>query len=99
MPEAQRRELYDLRSSLTHGHTLLDLDLPGAFGGLIPKQIEQRHTHELGRNIARVAIIDFGLKTATNQRTKTKAAPVTGTDSLEGLPDGERWWSVPGSNR
>lgn len=66
LPKAQQRELYELRSSLTHGHTLLDLDLPGAFGGLVPKQIEQRHTHEIGRNIARAAIINFILKASTN---------------------------------
>jgi hypothetical protein len=66
LPKAQQRELYDLRSSLVNGHTLLDIDLPGAFGGLVPKQIEQRHTQELGRNIARFAIMDFILKSATN---------------------------------
>lgn len=66
LPKPQRREIYDLRSSLTHGDALLDIDLPRAFGGLVPREIEQRYAHGIGRDIARRAIIDFILKAKTD---------------------------------
>jgi hypothetical protein len=39
---AARQDLYRLRSSLVHGDVLLDLDVPGPWGALVPRDFEQR---------------------------------------------------------
>jgi hypothetical protein len=58
-PEEGRRRIYKLRSALVHHGHLLDIDIPGPWGALIPRDIEQRDTYGSARTAARGAIVNW----------------------------------------
>ena len=53
--EGERRRLYRLRSALTHGGMVLQMDQPQAFGGLDPKFFAERANAGLASKLARLA--------------------------------------------
>jgi hypothetical protein len=63
--EKERRELYRLRSALSHGGKLLSRDLQfGFFGGFQPAALSERETSDRAAMLARIAGINWLLRTA-----------------------------------
>ena len=62
--EEDRQRVYGLRSALVHGGQVFDIDRPGAFGALIPRDQNQRDTYSAARIIARDAITNWLLDPA-----------------------------------
>jgi hypothetical protein len=54
-----RRELYKLRSSLVHGHTVLSLDLPRGFGAIVPGEVSQSITLDAASHASRVVAVEW----------------------------------------
>jgi hypothetical protein len=61
---ADRAALYRLRSAFVHGGTLHSLDVPGAWGALVPADVAQRELHDAALRVARTAILDWLLTRA-----------------------------------
>jgi hypothetical protein len=59
VPEDDRKGIYDLRSSLVHSGKLFDIDRPGPWGALIPREQRQLDTYQAARVVARDAIINW----------------------------------------
>jgi hypothetical protein len=59
VPEADRKGIYELRSSLVHDGQLFDIDRPGPWAALIPRDLKQRMKHDAAQIVARDAIINW----------------------------------------
>jgi hypothetical protein len=59
VPRQDRRKIYDLRSALLHRGHVLDIDIPGPWGALVPGDHEQRDTYQSAREAARAAITNW----------------------------------------
>jgi hypothetical protein len=59
VPEDDREGIYKLRSSLVHHGQLFDIDRPGPWGALIPREQKQLDTYQAARVVARDAIINW----------------------------------------
>ena len=59
--EDDRQGIYKLRSSLVHHGQLFDIDRPGPWGALIPREQKQLDTYKDARVVARDAIINWFL--------------------------------------
>jgi hypothetical protein len=57
--EKDRQRIYRLRSALVHEGHLLDIDMPGPWGALVPRKIEEEETYKSARRAAREAIINW----------------------------------------
>lgn len=59
IPNKDRKTVYRLRSALVHKGQPLDIDVPGPWGSLVPRDIKDRDTHASARRAAREAIINW----------------------------------------
>jgi hypothetical protein len=59
VPEDDREEIYKLRSKLVHHGHMFDVDRPGPWGALIPRERKQLNTYQAARVVARDAIINW----------------------------------------
>ena len=59
VPADDRERIYKLRSSLVHDGQLFDIDRPGPWAALIPRDQKQRDTFQAARIVARDAIINW----------------------------------------
>jgi hypothetical protein len=59
IPKEDRETAYRLRSALVHKGQPLDIDVPGPWGSLVPRDIEARDTYSSARSAAREAVINW----------------------------------------